>query len=102
MDEVKILDKQIQEMLVNKKVRISSYSVSKKISKKARNALIDLELNHNNSWAVEMFLRNKNRMNNVVLEYRGRKIRGNEFWSNVLNIVNHLKKWEYLKDNRYL
>ena len=92
MDEVKILDKQIQEMLVNKKARTSSYNVSKKISKKARNALIDLELNHNNSWAVEMFLRNKNRMNNVVLEYRGRKISGNEFWSNVFKYCKSFKK----------
>lgn len=92
MDKVNILDKQIQKMLANKKAKTSSYNVSRKISKKARNALIDLELNHNNSWAVEMFLRNKNRMDNVVLEYRGRKIRSNEFWSNVFKYCKSFKE----------
>lgn len=92
MNEIKMLNDQIQEMLTNQERKKSSYKVSKKISKKARNALIDLELNHNNSWAVEMFLKNINRMDCVVLKYRGRIIKGNEFWSNVFKYCKSFKE----------
>lgn len=45
VDELNI---QIEKMISNKKTSEIGYTISKKISRKARMALIDLELNHNN------------------------------------------------------
>ncbi len=89
VDELNI---QIEKMISNKKASEIGYTISKKISRKARMALIDLELNHNNSWSVEMFLINKNKLDNNVLFYRGNKINGYEFWTNVYKFCKSFKE----------
>lgn len=91
-NEVIGLDSQINKMLKNKQNKSTNYSIPKNIPKKAHKALEDLENNHDNSWAVEMYLKNKSNLDNINIQYRGRKINGNEFWTNVSKYCKSLKK----------
>lgn len=90
-NSIKILDEQIRKMLETKKNRSKNQVIPDNLSIKATRALKDLEENHDNSWAVECYLKNTNNLTNIVIEYRGRKINGEEFWSNVFNFCKSLK-----------
>lgn len=50
------------------------YMCGVNIPKKVKFVLREIDENRNHSWAVEMFQRNKNNLNNVALFYRGTKI----------------------------
>ena len=88
LDELKF---QIAMMLANKKNFSEKPIIPENISKKAKQALYDIEKNHDNSLAVEMFLKNESRLSNTVIIYRGRKIKGYEFWTNVVRYAKSLK-----------
>lgn len=65
---------QVKKMLSCKEETCNKYEYSKELKKNVKNALDDLEKNHNNSWAVEIFLRNIDNLDAVALSYRGQNI----------------------------
>lgn len=73
----------IQEMLAHKKNKSKNFVIPDNITQKAKRILNDLVENHDNAWAVEIFRKRRNKLGDTVLIYRGRKIDGYEFWSNV-------------------
>ena len=85
------LNKEIQFMIHNKKRKSEPYTIPESISSKAKRALIDLEENHDNSFAVEMFLNNIGHFDNTTILYRDRKINGYEFWTHVFRYAKALK-----------
>lgn len=74
MNDINVLDNEIALMLKNKTNKSEEYIMPKKLSKKAYNALRELEKNHDHGWSVELFLRNKNNLDKEALRYRGNKI----------------------------
>ncbi len=88
---IDILDSQIKRMLANKKNKSKFHRMPDGLPLKSYGALYDLEENHDNSWAVEIFLENKKNMNNVALLYRGRKISYSEMFSKVYDYASSFK-----------
>jgi acyl-coenzyme A synthetase/AMP-(fatty) acid ligase len=76
VENIKILDEQINEMLKEKEPIAPSeiYDYKKGLAPKVKKALVDLDINHNNSWAVEMYRRNKGNLGSYALYYRGKRI----------------------------
>ncbi len=64
-----------KEMSQNKKNYSKVMEKPEKISKKAKRILNDMYKNHDNSWGIELFLKNINRLDKQVLFYRGKKNR---------------------------
>lgn len=87
----------IDRALCTKQRKSTSYTIPENITKKAKNALVDLEENHDNSFAVEMFLNNIKRLNNINAIYRGREINGYEFWNRVYKYAKALKAMKISK-----
>ena len=52
-------------------------------SKKIQKGLTDVEVNHNRSWVVDLYEKNKNNLDTVALFYRGTKITYHELFKNV-------------------
>ena len=52
-------------------------------SKKIQKGLTDVEVNHNRSWVVDLYEKNKNNLDTVALFYRGTKITYRELFKNV-------------------
>lgn len=55
----------------------------KRYPKKIQNGLEDVELNHNRSWIVDLYEKNKNNLDTVALFYRGTKITYRELFKQV-------------------
>ena len=71
-----------------------SYQYSDCLDKDAKAALDDVEKNHNTSWAVFMFKRNKQSkaLNKPAIFYRGRKITYAEMYTKAYEYAKSLKK----------
>ena len=95
--EVSDFIQQILEMIGSKTRKSTPYVIPENITKKAKRALVDLEENHDNSFAVEMLLNNKDHLNNTNIIYRGRYISGFEFWANVYKYAKSLKSLGFKK-----
>lgn len=52
-------------------------------SKKIQKGLTDVEVNHNRSWVVDLYEKNKNNLDTVALFYRGTKITYRDLFQNV-------------------
>ena len=52
-------------------------------SKKIQKGLTDVEVNHNRSWVVDLYEKNKNNLDTVALFYRGTKITYRELFKKV-------------------
>lgn len=88
---ISVLDSQIQNILENKKNHSKEYKMPENLSKKAYKALYDMEHNHDTSWTIELYLRNKNNLNKIALFYRGNKITYKEMFANVVRFAKTLK-----------
>lgn len=73
------------------------YISEKKLDKKTNAALLDIEKNHNTSWAVEIFRRNYNNLDLIALLYRGHKISYEEMFITSYNYAKSLKSIGYNK-----
>ena len=71
------------------------YEYSSKLKKKVKEALDELEENHDSSWALEMYTRNKNNLNAIALFYRGNKITYEKMFSSAFAYAKSLKKMGY-------
>ena len=72
----------------------------KKLSKEE--VFRDVYKNHNNSWIVEIFERNKNRMDYTAITYRGLKISYSEFKEKVEEYTKALRAQGLKKGDRFL
>lgn len=88
---------QVKKMLSCKEETCNKYEYSKKLKKNVKNALDDLEKNHNNSWAVEIFLRNIDNLDAVALSYRGQNITYLEMFIKALQFAKSLDAMGYKK-----
>lgn len=92
------LKKEINENL-SKDSYVKEYVSGKKLSPKVEEALKELEKNHNTSWAIEMYRRNCNNLENDALFYRGNKINYEEMFCNAYKYASALKKLGYKKND---
>lgn len=90
-------ENEINFMKKNKCRKSEKYDIPENILPKAKKALIDLEENHDNSFAIEMYLNNVKRLDNINIIYRGNKINGYEFWTNVYKYAKCIKGLGYKK-----
>lgn len=75
------------------KIRKSShYEYSSTLPESAKKALDDLEKNHDTSWFLEMYNRNKKNMESVALLYRGNKITYKEMFDKAYEFAKSLKQ----------
>ena len=83
-----------QEILNMKEFGMPSkkfYKPSPKIEKKSRKVLFDLDMNHNNSLAVELFLKNKNNLFKDAIYYRGNKVTYEDMFEKIYTYAKSLK-----------
>lgn len=64
---------------------------SKKKKKFIDSVLTDLEKNHNHSWYEELFLRNKNNLDDIAIFYRGTEITYRKMFENMQKYAKSLK-----------
>jgi len=76
-------DEEVQKLLTCKRRRSISYNIPSSLSKASIQALQDLEKNHDNSWALEVYLKNRNSLEKTALFYRGNKISYKQLFVNV-------------------
>ncbi len=63
-----------------------------KYSKKIQKGLNDVEINHNRSWVVDLYEKNKNNLDTIALFYRGTKITYRELFKQVELFASALEK----------
>lgn len=68
-------------------------------SKKIQKGLTDVEVNHNRSWVVDLYEKNKNNLDTVALFYRGTKITYRELFKQVELFASALAKKGVKKGN---
>lgn len=67
------------------------YPSSPRMGKKSRKALLDLDMNHNNSLAVELFIRNRKNLFKDAIYYRGNKITYEDMFEKAYSYAKSLK-----------
>lgn len=77
---------------VQRKSQLDNYSYKSDMPIKVKKALEELSYNHNHSWAVEIFLRNRDNLDSVAMNYRGHKITYGEMFSHAYDYAKSLKK----------
>lgn len=99
MENKKIINKITEEVntVVASIKPAKRYISGKKLDKKTHKALLDIEENHNTSWAVEMFRRNCENLELIALLYRGHKISYEEMFTTSYNYAKSLKNMGYSK-----
>lgn len=68
------------------------YSFSKTLSKKSQRALLDIDNNHNHSWAIEIFNKNQSSLSNIALQYRGNNILYGDLFISAYKFAKSLKQ----------
>ena len=97
--DVKELNKLKNEIDMLPNVAAKKYVSGKKLSKNVEYALNELEQKHNSSWAVEIYNRNKDNLDNIALYYRGNKINYGKLFENSYKYAKALKRMGYGKDS---
>lgn len=88
----KELADEINKVLENKANFCEHYVYEETLKPKIKMVLDDLEKNHDTSWSIEMYLRNKNNMKKDALKYRGRKISYEEMFNKSFEYAKSLKE----------
>lgn len=73
------------------------YKYSNKIIKKVQRVLDDIDSNRNHSWAIEIYNRNKDNMNNIAIKYRGVRITYRDMFINSYMYAKSLKRMGFRK-----
>ena len=95
-------DEFLKEINKLQKVEVANenpYLYTDKISKKVQKALSDLDNSHNHCWAMEMYLRNKDNLDNIALNYRGTKVTYKEMFEKTFIYAKALKEMGYQKND---
>lgn len=88
MELINELKKEVLEIEKQKKPCSKKYVFSDTLDTKIKNALIDLDENHNHSWAIEIFKKNVKNFNKTAIQYRG---------NNISYELMFIKAYEYAK-----
>ena len=77
----------------------NNYQYSDNIDNKSKEVLNDIEKNHNTSWSIYMYERNKqsNALDKVAILYRGKKITYREMYTKAFEYAKSLKKLNFNK-----
>lgn len=67
------------------------------LDSKVRDALIELETNHDHSWSIEMYRRNYANLNNIAISYRGNEISYGEMFLKAYKYAKSLKSLGFKK-----
>ena len=94
---IKKLDEEINELLKRKDRRVKHYNCAESIKPKIKQVIRELEIDHNTSWAVEIYRRNKHNFNVPAIQYRGNKIKYGEMFTKAVMYANSLKQLGYQK-----
>ena len=81
-------DKELR--LSSKTGRISKNTFYRKLS--VDEVLEEIEKNHNHSWFIELYERNKNNLGDIALLYRGNKITYREMFDNMISYAKSMKE----------
>ena len=73
------------------------YKMSKKVSRRAVQALADIDHHRNHSWAIEIFLRNRSNLNNTALQYRGNELSYQETFEEAFQFARALRAMGFKK-----
>lgn len=95
------LDEEINRVL-SKVGKMPNYDKAyyESLKPKIRDALIELETNHNTSWAVEMYRRNSKNLNSIAIKYRGNKINYRGMFNKAYQYAKALKQLGYKKGDQ--
>ena len=97
MELIEKLKQEIEQIEKNKKACSNSYEASEKISPKVKKVLMDLDKNHNHSWAIEMFNRNQKNLDLNAIFYRGHYVTYKEMFEQAYMYALSLKQMGYHK-----
>lgn len=98
MNKIEKLNQEVEVLKKNNK-GIEMYRYSDKIKKKIKNALDDLDVNHNHSLAVDSFLINRDHLDKDAILYRGNKITYKEMYEKAYDYARSLKMMGFGPDS---
>lgn len=91
------LEQEIEELLLNNDKEVIHYICGDNIKPNIKKVIRELEDKHNTSWAVEIYRRNSDKLDNVSINYRGNKITYKEMFEKSIMYAKSLKKLGYEK-----
>lgn len=100
MEEITLLYKEIEQIIKNAKPSKSPYKMTKKANRKVTNALTDIDVNRNHSWAVEMFVRNRSNLDKIAVQYRGNEMSYRSVFEQAYGFAKSLKAIGYVKGDQ--
>ena len=86
---------EVNETLKNSRKWKRHYVTDLKISDSAKMVIADMDAFHNHSFAVEVYLRNKDNLDKTALLYRGNKITYGDMFDKVYAYAKSLKTMGY-------
>lgn len=96
MDNILNMETEINDILKNSDTA-KRYVSGKKLNSKVEMAIRDIENNHNTSWAIEIYRRNKKKLNSVALKYRGNLITYCDMFNKAYSYAKALRGIGYIK-----
>ena len=87
-----LTEEKINHLFAEKKLKALFGIDFSKYPKKIQKGLEDVEVNHNRSWIVDLYEKNKNNLDTVALFYRGTKITYRELFKQVELFASALEK----------
>lgn len=97
MRNIELLNREIELLEKNKKSSKKHYEYDDDLKENVKRALDDIEKNKNHSWAAEIYLRNKNNLDKIAIQYRGNNITYEEFFEHSMEFAKSLKSMGYKK-----
>lgn len=95
MSKIKEFDRQVSETLKNADRFKGRYTEYLNISPKAKSVITDMDDNHNMSFAMLVYERNKGNLDKTALVYRGNEITYEELFVKVFDYAKSLKAMGY-------
>lgn len=90
------LDQEINDIIAELQPA-KRYISGKKLNTKVERALKELDQEHNTSWAVEIYRRNADNLDNTAIKYRGNSISYYDMFVTAYNYAKSLKQMGYKK-----
>lgn len=90
---------EVEKIEKTKKPCSTPYTCGKTIKPNIQTVLLDIDINHNHSWALEMYERNKEALDAIALYYRGVKITYKEMFSQAYKYAKSLKQMGFKKES---
>ena len=99
MKNIELLNEEIEILENNKKRSKKHYEYDENLKQNIKDALDDIEKNKNHSWAAEIYLRNKDNLDKIAIQYRGNNITYEEFFEHGMEFAKSLKAMGFEKGN---